>query len=417
MLKMKTEHPIEEVNIVNFISSIPGETRDLSSYYIDPVTGRKITITSCIPRLEDLDGEHRILLLEELRCHLKYHLWEKNRNCRHTEEGRISEEQRRDTTYLINHVQKSLKVMLREAVGTSFLVATDFLFRPNDVRLNDPEALLMYWYCNDCFPDETGFFAVDTLENYLQNQLAKLEEQLAQLREDESTLATVKPREFLNFRCEIKHKQLELIAELKKSDVVLAADELPPEDHCEKAKSIVSKYGPQWYRMPELVNQIEQMKLYQASKESYSGLEEKYDAWLKELNRRIEGLLPHSAVSNETSDEKHGCQKQIRFLNSFVNGGDLERTEELLYCWYLNECFPFSMDLEKMYRIEKELKRQLSELDEEEERYNERGESDLWLLRYHLLENQLDEIQERICSCESLVPTMSAFSDLWKEPD
>lgn len=417
MLKMKTEHPIEEVNIVNFISSIPGETRELSSYYIDPVTRRKITITSCIPRLEDLDGEHTILLLEELQCHLKYHLWKKNRNCRHTEEGRISEEQRRDTTYLINHVQKSLKVMLRQAVGTSFLVATDFLFRPNDVRLDDPEALLMHWYCNNCFPDETDFFVVDTLEKYLQKQLAKLEEQLAQLQEDESTSATVKPREFLNFRCEIKHKQLELIAELKKPDIVLAADELPPEDHCEKEKSIVSKYGPQWYRMPELVNQIEQMRLYQASKESYSGLEEKYDAWLKELNRRIEGLLPHSAVSNKTSDEKYGCRKQIRFLNSFVNGGDLERTEELLYCWYLNERFPFSMDLEKMYRIEKELKRQLSALDEEEERYNERGESDLWLLRYHLRENQLDEIQERICSCESLVPTISAFSDLWKELD
>lgn len=417
MLKMKTNAQIEEVNVVNFVSSIPGEMRDLSSYFIDPVTGRKIIITSCIPRLEDLDGEHTILLLEELRCHLKYHLWKQDINCRDTEKGRISEEQRRDTTYLINHVQKSLKVMLREAVGTSFLVTTDFLFRPNDVRLDDPEALLMHWYCNDCFPDETGFFAVDTLENYLDKQLGILEEQLAELQEDEPTSATVKPRELLIYRCEVKRKQLGLIAELKKSDIMLAADELPPEDHCEKEKSIVSKYGPQWYSMPELVNQIEQMRLYRASKESYSGLEEKYDAWLEELNRRIEGLLPHSAVPNEDSDEKHECRKQIRFLNSFLNGGDLERTEELLYCWYLSERFPFSMDLEKMYRIEKELKRQLSALDDEEERYNERGESDLWRLRYDLREDQLDEIQERIFTSESLVPTMSAFSDLRKELD
>ncbi len=159
------------------------------------------------------------------------------------------------------------------------------------------------------------------------------------------------------------------------------------------------------------------MRLYRASKELYSSLEEKYEAWLEELNRRIESLLPHSALPNETFEEKHGCSKQIRFLNSFVNGGDLKRTENLLCCWYLNERFPFSMDLEQMYRVEKELKRQLVALDDEEEHYNERDESDLWRLRYHLREDQLNEIQERIRRAESPFPTMSVCDDMWKELD
>lgn len=412
MLRMKTENPVEEVNVVNFISSIPGEMRDLSSYYIDPVTGRKITITSSIPHLEDLDGERTILLLEELQCHLKYHLWNTNRDCRHTEEGRISEELRKNTTYLIHHVQKVLKEMLCESVGTSFLVTADFIFHPNDVLWNDPEPLLLHWYCHGCIPDETGFFVANKLEKYLKNKLAEMEEQLAQMQEEEDTPATVKPKEFLNYRCEVKRKQLELIADLNKPRILLTADELPPEDNCEKEKTIVSSYGPQWYRMPELVKQIEQMRLYREAKESYVGLDENYDVWLEELNRRIEGLLPFTPVT-----EQENSGNKVRFLHCYVYGGELERTEELLYCWYLNDRFPFSMDLEKMYRIEKELKRQLSALDDEEERYNERGESDLWLLRYHLREDQLDEIQESICTAESLVPTMLAFSDLLKELD
>lgn len=411
MLNMKRDNLVEEVKIENFVSSIPGKQKKLSDSYYDPATGRKITITSYIPCLENLDREQTILLLEELRCHLRLHLWKKDIHCRNTERGRISEQQRKDTTYLINYVLKPLKMMLFESVGTSFLVDADFIFRPNNLHLDDPQALLLHLYCYDSSPVDVDHSTAAILKDYLKEQLAELESQLGSLQEDESATSTVKPQEFLRYRCEVKREQIALFDEVCNTGHMLDADEQPFESLCEKEKTVTSKHGPQWYRLPELVSHIEQMRLCQASEEPYAGLNEKYDAWLEELNRRIESLLPHDLESSGNPAEERGCSQQIRFLNSFVNGGYLERTEELLYCWYLNDCFPFSMDLKKMYRIEKELRYQLNVLNDEEEDYKARGESELWLLRLCLREKQLKQIRGQIEKAESLVSTTPSKSD------
>lgn len=120
MLNLKKDHSPERINVENFVSAIPGEKMKLIYGYEDPVTEREIILTTRIPRLKDLNVDQTILLLEELRCHLKYHIVGDRRPkvSYGTEQGRIRMQQRKYMTYLINQVQKSLKKTLAEAVGT-----------------------------------------------------------------------------------------------------------------------------------------------------------------------------------------------------------------------------------------------------------------------------------------------------------
>lgn len=290
----------------------------------------------------------------------------------------------------------------------------DFLFRQGNERLYDPETMLIHMYANDCVPDETGFFTTNELGAYLEKKLKKLEYQLEHLPEDAPTAASVSPRELLEFRCKVARDQLAMIEAVDPENVMQDSGEVQPEDLCVKKKTIESKYQPQWYRLPELVGQIEQMRFWRSSGEVYANLEEKYDVWLEELNHRIEGMIPANLAPNRESEGEPGRQK-FRFLNSYLHGAFLERAEDIIACWYLNDRFPYGIDLEQMYRVERALKRQLDALDNEEAACRERGELALWQLRCQLREEQLDQIQEKIALTESLVPTQMLMSDVRKD--
>lgn len=226
-------------------------------------------------------------------------------------------------TYLIGQVQKSLQKMLVEAVGTEYLITADFLFRQGNERLYDPETMLIHMYANNCVPDETGFFATDILGEYLEKKLKKLEYQLEHLTEDAPTAASVSPKELLEFRCKVARDQLAMIEAVDRENVMQDSGEVQPEDLCVKGKTIESKFPPQWYRLPELVGQIEQMHRVERA-----------------LKRQLDALNDEEAACRERGELalwQLRCQLRAEQLDQIQEG--IALTESLVPTMWLNVLF------------------------------------------------------------------------------
>lgn len=404
-----TTHPV----YINFLSSSTQDLEKVTWNFLDSLTDEETLVSSCHPKLKTLDTEQAIKLMEEILLHRRWKLPNEKPSGQDASLGCIWNVCQRQTVFLQAMIQKDLKLRLQEVFDTTLLETEDlFLDRWDAFRSRNPEDYLLYWYCNRKFPQEIERSCLDDIQLKLEEQMAALQEEAQQLSEDTSAANREWRLELCNFRRRIRCKQLEEIESLQKNFFVCDQE---PDAHGadpEATLSVVLTHPPQWSSMSKLTEQLEVVKFHMRSgtlsdttKPSQSDLLAAYDDLLEELNRRIMAMVNHYAASHPSSgavmEDTVRNQGEIRFVASFLEGHRLEYPEELRCCWYLNECFPHNMPLIKLRAVEEALNQQLAALDAEQVHDPSCRTSGLWLLRYHLREQQLEQIQEEISLVQS----------------
>lgn len=403
-----TTHPV----YINFLSSSTQNPEEVTWSFLDPMTEEETMVSSCHPKLETLDTQQAIGLMEEILLHQRWRLPHEKPSDEDASMGCVWNACRRQTMFLHAKVKKDLKLRLREAFDTTLLETEEFVLNGLDTfRSGKPEDYLLYWYCNQKLPQGMEYSRLKAIQKSLEEQLTALQEEARQLSEDAGTSDGEWLLELCNFRHRIRSKQLEDVESLLKDYFVCDQEpDAKPNAHganLEATLSVIFTHPPQWSSLSQLTEQLEVVKFHMLSgtlsntgRPSQADLQTAYDYLLEELNRRILAMIHHYAANHSATDavmaDTVRNQGSIRFVASFLEGYRLEYPEEIRCCWYLNECFPHHMPLIKLKAMEEMLNQQLAALDAEQVHDTSCRTSGLWQLRYHLREQQLEQIQEEI---------------------
>ena len=161
--------------------------------------------------------------------------------------------------------------------------------------------------------------------------------------------------------------------------------------------------------MPELAYEIEKQEYnllcLKAVEFGEEGMEKPFN-WQDALEQTIETLQQLRLVLEQRMEEALGVQEdeflcdedqpeefRDQGLSAWAASSELETAEDILACWHVSECFPFSLSFEKLQLTEQTLTAQINALEAEEAAYEERDALDFWRFRRDIQAEQLEQIQ------------------------
>lgn len=411
MLRIKTSDSNQPRCYVNFHSSVSEKCEKHVWTYTDPLTRDLMEIDSFMDDPKTLDAQSAIALLQELRWHLQWILPKEKPLPYDLRLGCAWKERCMQTESLIADVQKQLQQLLWETIRTNYPYDDGHEVEYPSLSLFSPEDHLLFWYAYDYFAPDMDLETLNQVRAEVEYQMVDLLDQLDEMPNDSEDADASKVYQLCEFRSEEKQRQMDQLdaMELEKSP-----SRRPKElrhtqvfsDESQLPISVDMDAEPQWFSITELIDQIEKIKLYHREEilledPLKSKLEARNEALLQELNCRMMSILAHCEGCHTPLDQllaPVAPQGRIRFVPAFLEGSSLKRPEDLIACWYLNECFPYEMSEEQIQQVREKLCKMQNTLEEMWDPHRHDIESDLLIVRCKLKEQQLEEVTEERCT-------------------
>ncbi len=410
MLKMNTEENRRKVRYPNFTSSLSKDLKQYKREFWDPFTRQTVELDAFYVDPKTLDAQGAISALQELKWHLQWVLLKEKPDASRIQLGCVWKQRCRQTEILIASVKRRLDNLLWELFQENCLTDPGEMITVHpSLGLRTADDHILYWYVKDCFAHDMDEETIHAVRLKLEYQMIDWLDEMDEMSEKDADVEFTPHFQLQKFRCEEKQMQLDQLDRIKNGDaherrkkaLKAAYDHLPV--------GIAMDQAPQWLGMPELVEEIEKIKLCMKQSKDLPNdllmeLNAKSDALLDELNRRMISIICTCTGCN-AADRKNlenvAPQEGIAYPVCFLEGSALERPEDYIYCWYLNERFPYHMGLEQQRCVEAALKQQLDALEEMQDMYKNDEKSSLWYQSCVLKEKQLEEIKEDIFFTES----------------
>lgn len=410
MLRVNTSDKIRKEYLVNFASSVGENPEQYKIEFWDLFTGKTVVIEASYPEISKLDAEGAIFLMDELRYHLHQVLAKEKPDAQHLQDGFVWKQRCRQLEVLIALVRGRLEDLLWEVFQQNWPgEGGDMMELYPCICLPTADDQILYWYTYDCFAHHMDEEMIPQVRLRLEYKMIDWLDELDEMIEENPDVEFTAYYQLQKFRCDEKQRQIEQL------DRMVTARSAGGRNQKQEASchplpiGVVWDQVPQWLGMPELIEEIEKVKLCMKQAETFpdnqvAKLETKHNELLDELNRRMVAIVCSCIGCDEPEQAvlEHAQQLgDIPYPVCFLEGGALKQPEDVIHCWYLNERFPFKMHLEQLKCVESVLKQQLAALEDAYDVYNNDGERSLWELSCELKERQLDQIREEIYAAEA----------------
>lgn len=203
MIKQSSGKNIESSCYVNFQSRIPRNLENDSWDYEDPATGKKMTVSSMLPKMEELETQAAIELMDELQYHLERALPAQRPTGQNSVLEYLWNERCRQTQELIAKVRKSMQCRVCDVYYQNRPEAEDGMLEcAPGMGLKKPEEVILYRYSEGHFPGDREDYDLMRVDWALEDQYEQLQEQLEEIRSNEAAMESENTANFLMYRCE-----------------------------------------------------------------------------------------------------------------------------------------------------------------------------------------------------------------------